>query len=118
MAPFSVIQPPVLIESPADESEESFCATVDRLVVKAYKNRRPEWLRFSRGSAFMRGGVLFREVLFANAGPLMVLLMLAQTDQGIQRALIYRADVDAVLKVFEIRNGINTEICSNEIQTA
>jgi len=106
------------MESPADESDDCFCELVERLVVKAYKNRRPDWLRFSRGSAFIRDGVLFREILFANAGPLMLLLMLAQTDQGIERSLIYRADVDAVLKAFEIRNGIQTEIGSNETQTA
>ena len=54
----------MLIESPADETEEQFRAAVSELIVSIY-HRMPDWLEFRVGRRFEFDGRYFREFVCA-----------------------------------------------------
>ena len=112
-----VIISDILVESPATESDEEFCAAIESMVRQAY-GRRPDWLQFSAGIRFVRSGQHFREFACIAGSVSLFLMQRARRDGGFQRAIIYRVDDDGVARAFEIRVGEQTEFSPDELHVA
>src|SRR5258706_2053732 len=109
-----VISSHILVESPAGETDEQFCATIESMVLQAY-GHRPDWLQFSAGNRFVRGGRHFREFACMAGSVALMLMQRAGRDRGFERAIIYRAEDDGVACVYEIRVGEQTEFSPDEL---
>jgi hypothetical protein len=112
-----IVSTQILIESPKTETDEQFCEVIESMIQESY-GHRPDWLQFSAGVRFVRGGICFREfVCFAGSVGGILELRAARGD-GFSRALIYRAENDGIPRAYEIRDVVKTEFCPDELQVA
>jgi len=107
----------ILVESPADESDEPFCAAIESMVHLAY-GHRPDWLRFSAGKRFVYGDRYFREFACIAGSVSLCLMQRARREDGFHRAILYRADDEGVARHFEIRACEETELNPDELHVA
>jgi hypothetical protein len=104
----------MLIESPEFESDEQFLTMVEALLLEVGIARpRSDWVLFSAGDRFVRGGVQFREFVCAAGSALGLLMLRAGRDGGLPRAIILRNE-DAK-HCWEIRNGVESEFDRDEL---
>jgi hypothetical protein len=104
----------ILLESGVEEDDEQFRDAIERIVLDIY-GHRPDWLKFSPGKRFARGGVTFREFV-CMAGSVALRITQRASRGELSRAVIYRADVDGVVRTYEIRAGHETEFCPDDLK--
>jgi hypothetical protein len=107
----------LLVESSEAEGDEQFCATIEQMVQQTY-GHRPDWLRFSAGARFARGGRHFREFVCMAGSVSLMLMQRARRNGGFTRAIIYRGDDDGVGRAYEIRAGAQSEFSPDELHGA
>jgi hypothetical protein len=98
-----VINSHILLESSVGEGDAQFKDAVEKIVVDTY-GHRPERLKFSPGKRYARSGVAFREFV-CMAGSVALAIIQRASRGELARAVIYRADVDGVVRTYEIRAG-------------
>jgi hypothetical protein len=94
-----------------------FCEAAEDMIQQSY-GHRPDWLQFSAGARFVRGGIYFREFVCFAGSVALFLMRRADSDGGFQRVIIYRADNDGVARAYEIRAGAKIEFSPDELQAA
>ena len=108
----------MLIESPADETEEQFRAAVSELIVSIY-NRMPDWLEFRVGRRFEFDGRYFREFVCAAGSVCGHIHLRAQQAGGISRAIIERAGLpDSEQTCWQVRSGVETKFDCEDLRAA
>ena len=112
-----VISSHILVESPASETDEQFCAAIECMVLQAY-GHQPDWLRFTAGAASTVGDRHFRELVCFAGSVALFLMQRARRDGGFERGIIYRADAEGKAKAYEIRKGLEREFPPHELKPA
>lgn len=112
-----IVSTHLLIESPKMETDAQFCEVAEGMIQQTY-GHRPDWLQFSAGARFVRCGVYFREFVCIAGSVALFLTQRASRDGGFPRAIICRADNDAVAKAYEIRDGMKNEFSPDELNAA
>ena len=112
-----VISSHILVESPASETDEQFCAAIEGMVLQAY-GHRPDWLQFAAGAPFIAGDRRFREFACFAGSVGLFLMQRARRGGGFERGIIYRADDEGTARTYEIRGGLETEFSPHELQPA
>ena len=108
---------PPLVESAADESESAFVEAVHTMLRSFYRER-PEWLQLSAGRRFRVGTAAFREIVCPAGSVYAQLIHRASSPSGLPRAVVYRAESNGGLHVYEIRDGVEREVCADEWHAA
>ena len=109
-----VINSHIFLESSVEEGDEQFKDVVEKIVVDTYEHR-PDWLKFWPVKRFARGGVAFREFV-CMAGSVALRIIQRASRRELDRAVIYRADVNSVERKYEIRAGQETEFCPDDLK--
>jgi len=104
---------PPLVESSADESDSAFVEAVHGML-RIFYRERPEWLHLSAGARFRLGAAMFREVVCPAGSVHAQLIHRASSPAGLPRAVVYRTESAGALRVYEIRNGVEREVCTDE----
>jgi hypothetical protein len=108
----------MLIESPADETEEQFRAAVSELIVSIY-HRMPDWLEFRVGRRFEFDGRYFREFICAAGSVCGHIHLRAQQAGGISRAIIERAGLPGSEQTcWQVRSGVETKFDCEDLRAA
>ena|SRR5476651_1336434 len=107
----------MLIESPADETEEQFRAAVTELIVSIYR-RMPDWLEFRAGRRFEFDGKFFREFICAAGSVCGHIHLRAKQADGISRAIIERGGVAGKQCCWQIRSAVETEFDCDDLRAA
>ena len=112
-----VISSHILVESPASETDDQFCAAIESMVLQAY-GHRPDWLQFTAGARFTSGDRHFREFACFAGSVALFLMQRARRDGGFERGIIYRPDDEGAARAYEICHGLETEFPPHELQPA
>jgi len=110
-----IISSHILIESGVQETDQQFSDALNRVVIDVY-GHRPDWLSFSPGRRFVRGDAYFREFVCIAGSVALRVMQRARREDGLSRAIVYRADVDGIERTYEIRAGQETEFLPDELR--
>ena len=110
-----LIESPMLIASPADETEEQFRAFVTELLVSIYR-RMPDWLEFNVGNRFEFDGRLFREFICPAGSVSGQIHLRASQAGGISRVIVERGTVAGKLCCWQIRSSVKTEFPCDDLR--
>ena len=108
---------PPLVESCVDESDSAFVKAV-HVMLRSFYRERPEWLQLSAGARFRLGAAMFREVVCPAGSVHAQLIHRATSPAGLPRAIVYRAESAGGLHVYEIRDGVEREVCADDWHAA
>lgn len=106
-----------LIESRAEETDAEFCAAMEGILQEIHVATR-WWRPFKAGMRHICRGIAYREFECFAGSVSCQLLLRAGRDGGIQRAIVFREELDGVHRAYEVKRGITTELDPNEITAA
>ena len=104
----------MLIESPANESDEQFGSYVTELLTRIY-GKIPNWLEFQVGERFERNKIFFRRFICPAGSVSSQMQIRAGQRDGISRAIIIRGHFNGLQVCSEIRAGIEIRFDCGEL---